>query len=83
MEYGPAHTATADTILLYTGPKCYYWLVYTNGQREFDLTTDIHPFQYMSELNSHPMISMFYTLLNWKPIDVDEYNLAQQLSQLK
>lgn len=58
-------------------PKRYWWIRYKSTAQgmyaEYERVSDMHPFQYCS---SH----MSLVLINWKLIDVTEYNLWNELN---
>lgn len=58
-----------------SGPLKYYWVHYKDEQGEFpfkpyDIVVDIHPFQWKKS----------QTLINWKEITKEEYNLFNKLN---
>lgn len=71
-------------------PKRYWWVVYKGRDGQLQVCTDIHPFLWIKQeqdrINNRPVHSAFhraqytYTLVDWKIISVEEYNLFNDLN---
>lgn len=72
-------------------PAKYWWLKY-NGDKTYEAVVDIHPFQFMRDLNRKPQAIVsssptipvpawiYYVLDKWQSISVEEYNLWKELN---
>jgi len=63
-------------------PKKYWWIHYDRVgiqmYREKETVIDIHPFLWLSETKKQMKWEVW--LVNWKLIDVTEYNLWKELN---
>jgi len=62
----------------------YYWIQYNevifNTPYYREICTDLHPFTFIKEIKKNKDYRRYYELQNWKSIDVEEYNLYNQLN---